>query len=204
MMVKRSPLQIKQILSKLSTNLLAPKKFRLTLVHERPKIEPNTRMIKLTRYDPRERLNPNTEFEHIRTCLGLPNLTIETNPKDVQDHLIIHTLHMLIPISEMKHAPDYVKRLSSIGYNLIFDKGKYQLFVNKREPVYMDSSKDTSAITTTLQEDVLLRNLYSKHPGIQNTYQEKMLDANYTYTDAIEASPIVESQQARNFKVHPT
>ena len=177
-MVKNSSLQIKQILSKVGGNLLVPKNFRLTLIHERPKLKTNTRMMKLTRYNPYERLNPDIELDEIRRCLGLPKLTIETNSKDVQDHLIIHTLHMLIPVAEIRHVPDYVKRLSSIGYTLIFDKGKYQLFVNKHQPVYMDNLKGVPGTTTTLQEDVLLRNLYSEHPGIQSTYQEKLIDLN--------------------------
>ena len=196
MIVKRSPLQIKEVLSRISASLLKPENFRLTLVHESSKLKANPRMMKLTRYDPYQRLNPNAELNCIRTCLGLPNLTIETNPKDVQEHLIIHTLHMLIPVSEIEHTPDYVKRLSSIGYNLIFNRGKFQLFVNKREPVYVASSKDTLMATKILPEDMLLRNLFSGYPDIENNYQEKVIDSPYSYTNAVEMSPVVESQQA--------
>lgn len=60
----------------------------------------------------------------------------------------------------------------------------------------MASSKDTFMATKILAEDMLLRNLSSGYPGIENNYKEKVIDSPYSYTNAVEMSPVVESQQA--------
>lgn len=172
MTIKQSPTTLRKIFSDVSNKLSIPAPFKLTLIKKRPARAANTKMIKLSRYDMTQELNPNLEFDKVRDSLKLPQLSIENTTK-ADNPLAPHTLHMLIALDELTHTPDYKERLAAIGYQSMIATQNHQLFVyttkslSKVKINHLNTSKDD------LQETLLLRNLFQKHPGIQNTYLQK-------------------------------
>lgn len=175
MTIQHSPTTLRKLLSDVSNKLSIPTPFKLTLVKKRPARAENTKMIKLSRYDMKQELNPALEFDKVRDSLKLPQLSIENTTRP--DKLLApHTLHMLIALEELKLVPDYAKRLAAIGYQPMINTQNHQLFVYtsksqaKIKINYLNTSNDD------LQETLLLRNLFQKHPGIQNTYAQKVFN----------------------------
>jgi len=184
MIVKRSPLQVKQIFNidtkKILSKLAIPKPFKLTLVQKRPRTQVNSKVIKLTCYDFHEAFDPQKEYNRILSCLELPYKSLQNITAKVKGDLAPHTLHLRIPLDELEGITDYTKLLASIGYYSVIDQEKFHLFINKRRPVAESNNKpNINIIETSTEEEaheaMLLRSLGHRHPGMQNTYQDPPL-----------------------------
>jgi len=189
MTVKHPPATLQNLFSIIGTKLKVDKPFALTLVQKQPRLEVDSKVIKLTCYDFHEAFNPQHEYNRILNCLELPYQSIKNITARVKGDLAPHTLHLLIPLDDLKATPDYPKLLASIGYYSVIDKEKLHLFINKRRPVVEPNVKsnikpnvkpNVNVIEVSTEkeahETMLLRSLERRHPGVQSTYQDSPPD----------------------------